>query len=33
MGAPRRWIKQLLGLKKSEKIVSSEEDEKVGHIC
>ncbi|KAL1544543.1 protein IQ-DOMAIN 5-like isoform X1 [Salvia divinorum] len=26
MGVPRRWIKQLLGLKKSEKIVSSEDE-------
>ncbi|XP_057807931.1 protein IQ-DOMAIN 5-like [Salvia miltiorrhiza] len=32
MGAPRRWIKQLLGLKKSEKIVSSEEENSSGNV-
>lgn len=31
MGAPRKWIKQFLGLKKSDKIASSEEGN-VGEI-
>lgn len=31
MGAPRKWIKQFLGLKKSDKTASSEE-ENVGEI-
>ncbi|XP_041992631.1 protein IQ-DOMAIN 5-like isoform X1 [Salvia splendens] len=30
MGAPRRWINKLLGLKKSEKIASSEKENKPG---
>lgn len=30
MGAPKKWIRALLGLKKSDKSTSAEKDENVG---